>query len=208
WAMAIECYYSDKSKVSRIFPIFFGRRADVFGQVGNLFDEEEYLHLPDVVPTASLDLACRLLQEGGIETRPEMKTMTTKGIITQMKGFLTIFAWNIEPCESITSECVNIIQQVLREILTQRTDTVDIDTSARRSTTAAVAAPNFSSGIPLKRCVEILQEALGVESTVAPTALKEALDSLGDDIIRQQCDGMKSLAEKMQYLCSYMGYTE
>ena len=43
--MAVAFYNSDQSRVSRLFPIFFGKRADVFGKIGNLFKEDEFLLL-------------------------------------------------------------------------------------------------------------------------------------------------------------------
>ena len=219
--MAIECYYSDVSRVSRVFPIFFGRRADVFGEIGNLFREEEFLCLPNVVPVASLQLAARLLREGGIEPRPEFFSLTIKSIIHQMKKFLCIFAWTICPCENVTIESVNVILHVLKQCLANSSKPMKNGTapasapapnpssSTHDQASASLSKGTAGSNMPLKRCVEILQEGLGVESNIAATALTEALESLADDEVTQTCNTMKSLLAKMRYLaCDVLGYSE
>ena len=39
WILSIECYHAKNSRVSRLYPIFFGSRDDFVGPIGNLFAE-------------------------------------------------------------------------------------------------------------------------------------------------------------------------
>ena len=39
WILALECYNSKSSRVSRIYPIFFGQREDMIGEISDLFAE-------------------------------------------------------------------------------------------------------------------------------------------------------------------------
>ena len=83
-------------------------------RIGNLFNHENYLNLPHVIPTASLQLAAELLRENGVEPRPEFFTLTVVDIVHRMKKFLGIFAWNIIDPDKIITESVDQILQVLR----------------------------------------------------------------------------------------------
>ena len=112
--MAMEYYASAAARLSRIFPIFFGSRVDVFGPIGNLFSHHHYTNLPRVKPVASVELAAKLLRENGVEPRPEMFELTVLDIVDSMKRFLCVFAWNIENPANVTSECVNQVLAVVR----------------------------------------------------------------------------------------------
>lgn len=204
--MAVEFYNSDQSRVSRLFPIFFGKRADVFGKIGNLFKEDEFLLLPEVVPTASLELAAKLLRLNGVEPRPEMASMTIARIVNDMKKFLCVFAWNIESPELVISESVDQILQVLRQSLSEVKDSSGHEelnghsSQHRPAVSASATALSTSCSLPLKRCVEILRENLGIETTAMTQVVADSLDALADDDVRARCEEHKSLVAKAQYL--------
>jgi hypothetical protein len=113
--MALECFYSPQSRVRRVYPILFGKRVDAFGKISCLFEDEEYLRLPPVIPRASLDLAARLLRSMGVEPRSEFFELTILSIVQQIKSFLGIVAWSIERHDAVTSECVQRLLEVLRD---------------------------------------------------------------------------------------------
>jgi hypothetical protein len=213
WSMALECYYSPRSRVCRVFPLFFGKRSDAFGKIGCLFHEEEYLCLPHIIPRASLDLAARLLRSMGVEPRPEFFELTISSIVQHMKKFLCIFAWTIEQHDAVTSESVKVLLQVLQQSLDEER-TAHAHASATSpakglSESAAASAGESACSLPLKRCVEILQEGLGVTSSNGPQAVAEALENLGDADVEANCNAHKSLLAKLRYLaCDVLGYTE
>lgn len=222
WISAIECYHSPQSSVSRVFPIFFGKREDAFGKIGNLFLEDEYTNLPDVVPEASIQLATTLLRANGVEPRPQVMSITIKEVITQMKKFLCVFAWNIKSPELITSESSNQLLMVLRNCLAdektilgplshQQLNPPPPDSQLSHADKAHPLDKNHSTPPvpPLRRCIEILQENFGIESSVAPQVVKETLDALADDAITSKCDALQSLVAKAQYLVGdVLGITE
>lgn len=210
----MECYYSDQSRVSRLFPIFFGKRADVFGKIGNMFKEDQYLCLPDVVPTASIHLAMKLLRFHGVEPRLEILSMTIKQIVNEMKKFLCVFAWNIESPDLVTSESLNQILQVLREAIDEggssskgsRVKSI-ADMEAGQSQVAApcasvldTPAAAVGAAISMKRGMEILREELGIETTSMIKVIPEALMILDDPGVTATCNGIKSLPAKVHYL--------
>jgi hypothetical protein len=187
----------------------------VFGKIGNMFKEDQYLCLPDVVPTASIHLAMKLLRLHGVEPRPEILSMTIKQIVNEMKKFLCVFAWNIESPDLVTSECLNQILQVLREAIDEggssskgsRVKSI-ADMEAGQSQVAAPCAPvldtsaaaSVGATMSMKRGMEILREQLGIETTSMTEVIPEALKILDDPGVTATCNGIKSLPAKVHYL--------
>jgi hypothetical protein len=216
--MAMEYYYSPAARLSRVSPIFFGRRADVFGQIGNLFADECYGALPRARPQASLQLAARLLRENGLEPRPEMFSLSVADIVHAMKGFLCTFAWNIENPDFVTAECVDQVLGVVRTVLDSNAVTAaaaasaeaqhkalaDSATATTAATTAAATTDATGGGekkLTLKRCIDILREQLQLEGSGGMGAVVEAaLAALSDDAVTAHCSGLRSLLLKAQYL--------
>jgi hypothetical protein len=191
----------------------------VFGKIGNMFKEDQYLCLPDVVPTASIHLAMELLRLHGVEPRLQILSMTIKQIVNEMKKFLCVFAWNIESPDLVTSESLNQILQVLREAIDEggssskgsRVKSI-ADMEAGQSQVAAPCASVLDtpaaadgaaismSALSLERGVEILREVLGIETTSMIKVIPEALRKLDDPGVTATCNGIKSLPAKVHYL--------
>ena len=187
--MAMEYYASPSSPLSRIFPIFFGPRADVFGRIGNLFNDECYTGLPSVIPEASVNLAAKLLRENGIEPRPLMFEMTASEIVDSMKRFLCVFAWNIENPDFVTAECVNQILTVIRSSVDEKLTLAPVKApvpACPGDVPPAQAIQEKAGGkvLPLKRCIDILREQLAIEVTSMNAVVEEALEALCDDSVR------------------------
>ena len=177
--------------MSRVFPVFFGKREDVSGQIGNLFEEEVFANLPDVVPVASINLAITLLRANGVEPRPEVTTITIKGVINQMKRFLCVFAWNIESPDWVTSESTNQMLQILKSSLDSKTPSF----SAQPANECAQRCT-----LSLQDCVDTLKKFFGIDSSAAPEVIKKSLEYLGDDVVTSKCNEMRPLVFKARYL--------
>ena len=110
WICAIEGYKSDYSRIKYIYPLFFGRRDPVTGEVGSVFDCEEFKQIPDIIPQATLSAAESLLTANKVFSKAPtgFATKTVKSIVTairefkglsvdddKQKNFLTICAENL-----------------------------------------------------------------------------------------------------------------
>jgi len=89
WICAIEGYKSDDSRIKYIYPLFYGRRDPVTGDVGSVFDCEEFKQIPDIIPQATLSAAKSLLIANKIFSRAPtgFATKTVKSIVTAISEF-------------------------------------------------------------------------------------------------------------------------
>ena len=111
WICAIEGYKSEFSRIKYIYPLFSGRRDPVTGNVGSVFDCEEFKQILDIIPEATLSAAESLLRANkvfSIAPKTGFNTKTVKSIVTaisefkglsvdddKQKNFLTICAENL-----------------------------------------------------------------------------------------------------------------
>ena len=177
------------------------------GKIGDLFSEDVYLNLPDVVPVASIQLATTLLRANGVEPRPEVTSFTIKAVIHYMKKFLCVFAWNILSPDRVTSECSTQMLLILQKCLTAEMQALQSDQtfrpqdSLRMSPDVPAREPVRKCTLPLCRCMEILRENFGIGNFTAPKeVIREILDQLADNEIKSKCNDMQSLLEKARYL--------
>jgi hypothetical protein len=89
WICAIEGYKSDYSRIKYIYPLFSGRRDPVTGEVGSIFDCEEFKQIADIIPTATLSAAESLLTANKVfRVAPtEFATKTVKSIVMAISEF-------------------------------------------------------------------------------------------------------------------------
>ena len=89
WICAIEGYKSDHSRIKYIYPLFSGRRDPVTGEVGSIFDCEEFKQIPDIIPQATLSAAESLLTANKVFliTPTGFNTKTVKSIVTAISEF-------------------------------------------------------------------------------------------------------------------------
>ena len=89
WICAIEGYKSDYSRIKYIYPLFFGRRDPVTGEVGSVFDCEEFKQIPDIIPQATLSAAESLLTANKVFSRAPtgFNTKTVKSIVSAISEF-------------------------------------------------------------------------------------------------------------------------
>ena len=213
--MSLECYFSDKSRVCRIFPIFFGSRTDAYGKIDNLFVEREYTSLPDIIPTASLELAGKLLASNGINPRPEFYRMTVSSIVNQMKRFLCVFAWNIDRVDLVTPECTSQVLKMLRVALLEQGNEGDLCSSTSAEGAADSEAPALLGGSTmspskgcigrsLKECVAVLRETLDIDEANPGKVIALSLDLLSsaDESLREECNKLNTVLLKARFLAN------
>lgn len=102
----------------RIVPIFIGTRDEASDVIGNLFDEDIFSLLPDVIPTKSLELASVLLRQNGIEPSPDFASLTIAKVVLKLKGYLGVFAWEKNP-EYLTSAITERIVYCHRKAMSE-----------------------------------------------------------------------------------------
>ena len=87
WICAIEGFNS--SRIKFMYPLFCGRRDPVTGEVGSVFDCEEFKQIPDIIPQATLSAAESLLTANKVfSIAPTgFNTKTVKSIVTAISEF-------------------------------------------------------------------------------------------------------------------------
>ena len=93
WMLALECMRNrNNMRVRGIYPLIFGERnAD--GSVGDLFAEKVIDKLPDVIPTASIEVVRRLLRENGVTISSSLDTRTVRGVVTEISLYKGLEGW-------------------------------------------------------------------------------------------------------------------
>jgi len=64
----------------------FGERKED-GSVGNLFAEGVIGRLPDVIPTATIEVVRVLLKDNGIEIRPSLGSYTVRQVVEDLHSY-------------------------------------------------------------------------------------------------------------------------
>ena len=93
WMLALECMLDPiHSKVRGIYPLMFGER-NFDGSLGDLFSEGVIDRLPDVVPTASIEVAQRLLEENGFTVSTSLATQTVREVVKEISKYIGLKGW-------------------------------------------------------------------------------------------------------------------
>ena len=200
----MEYYANPSVKLSRIFPVFFGKRTDVFGQIGDLFKDPVYTSLPSVRPEASLQLAARLLRENGLEPRPEMFRLTAKDIVERMKKYLCVFAWTLPRPDLVTEECVAQMLRVVEAALAEGGAAPAPSDHSIAQTTPTGGSGEAPGGLKFMDCISLIRENLCIDARAPPAVVQEALSMLADPALTQRCAG-RPLAEQAEAIVLTLG---
>jgi hypothetical protein len=87
WICAIEGF--NYSRIKFIYPLFCGKRDPVTGEVGSVFNCEEFKYIPDIIPQATLSVAESLLTKNKVfrEAPPGFAVKTVKAIVMAIREF-------------------------------------------------------------------------------------------------------------------------
>ena len=117
WMLALECMQDpNRSKVRGIYPLMFGERnAD--GSVGDLFYEGALDRLPEIIPTASIEVVRRLLEENGVMVSFRLATLTVRCVVRDISIYMGLKGWEHphEFTSTVTAYIVNRLEYSLQE---------------------------------------------------------------------------------------------
>ena len=112
WICAIEGF--NYSRIKFIYPLFCGRRDPVTGEVGSVFDCEEFKQIPDIIPQATLEVAAKLLIENKVfRVAPTgFATKTVKSIVTAISEFIRLSV-DDDKQKNFLKTCANNLIKIL-----------------------------------------------------------------------------------------------
>ena len=119
WILALACMQDPThSKMRGIYPLIFGVRKDD-GIVGDIFAEEVIDSLPDIVPTASIEVVCRLLAEEGIDVSSSLSSLTVRSVVQNIVGYNGLLCWEVPAntyCQRATVEIVETLTSLRNKL--------------------------------------------------------------------------------------------
>ena len=96
--------------------MFGKRKAD--GSVGDLFAEKIIDRLPEIIPTASIEVARSLLEENGVTVSSTLATCTVRGVVKEMSKFKGLEGWKFSDRLVLTASTsvVNLLEDYLNKV--------------------------------------------------------------------------------------------
>ena len=117
WMLALECMQDPiHAKMRGIYPLMFGERKKD-GSVGNLFYEGVFDRLPEIIPTASIEVVRRLLEENGVMVSFRLATLTVRCVVRDISIYMGLKGWEHphEFTSTVTAYIVNRLEYSLQE---------------------------------------------------------------------------------------------
>ena len=91
--LALECMQDPiRSKMRGIYPLMFGRR-NANGSLGDLFTEKIIERLPEIIPTASIEVAQRLLKENDVNVSSSLASRTLREAVKEISKYVGLKGW-------------------------------------------------------------------------------------------------------------------
>jgi hypothetical protein len=117
WICAIEGF--NYSRIKFIYPLFCGRRDPVTGDVGSVFDCEEFKQIPDFIPQATLEVAAKLLKENKVfRVAPTgFATKTVKSIVTAISSEFIRLSVDDDKQKNFLKTCASNLIKILHNHL-------------------------------------------------------------------------------------------
>ena len=109
--LALECIQDPThAKVRGIYPLLFGlRKPD--GSLGDLFDEGTIESLPDVIPTVSIEVVRKILEDLGIKASSALSNRTVRNVVNDVSKHVGLKAWEY-PKGFIRAASENIVKTI------------------------------------------------------------------------------------------------
>jgi GTPase SAR1 family protein len=234
WVMALECFHSSSSRVTRVLPLLFGKRDSNTGAIGDLYREGILDQLPDVKPEETLRTAVRLLRANGVEPRPEITTYTVRGILDQLRVILGYCTWTAPDPAMVVAESAEKVVGSLQEVLEEAPKVRPVggmksgpsaesgDMRARGPCAGDCSEPLTASppkhprpvdgeaGTPTKRTAKVVVDDIRLQLGLAsdlPMAqvLEEALRTLADAGLAEECKLLGLVAKAEKILAAIVG---
>ena len=113
WMLALECMEDQEhSKMRGIYPLIFGERKED-GSVGNLLDEGVIDRLPEIIPTASIEIVRRLLLAEGVCVSSSLHNLTVRLVVQKIIGFNGMLCWEVPANTYSQSATVQILYTLI-----------------------------------------------------------------------------------------------
>lgn len=228
WLMALECFNSPQSRVSKILPIIFGDRDSTDDQkILSFFAADScYQRIPSVVPTASIQRAKQFLQSNGLTPSANFDEYTVETIVTELSKFLSFLTWHAKSQNKVALEGVHRVMNVLRsceeaikEPLPHRSQVSQQQEEQKKkkhsiSNAAVVSSVSVSSSIEKEKIRSLfdiaadLKAEMGMEDNADMSVgevVEAALTGLLHPAKRAECDQLKSLKQKVHYVAEQVG---
>jgi hypothetical protein len=232
WFMALECFHSPASRVTRVLPVLFGQRDSASDAIGDLYRDGVLDSLPDTHPAESIRCSIALLHANGVSPRHEASFYTVRGILAELKAILGYCAWTAQDPSYVVAEAAERVVTSLQEVLEEGPK---VPSAAHHSPPRMMAGPSGESGdillrgpgagdggaaaqspagfaavSPAKRTVkdivEEIRQQLGLGAELKmPQVLESALDTLGDDALVEECKGLSLLSKAEKILTVVVG---
>jgi len=115
WMMALGCVSdTTHSKMRRIYPLMFGERNED-GSVGDLFAEGVLDNLPEIVPSASIDVVRELLLRNSMSLSSSSYTRTVREVVKSVCKYIGEKGWEASS-KMITRKASTKIRTDLEEL--------------------------------------------------------------------------------------------
>jgi len=234
WFMALECFHSADSRVTRVLPVLFGSRDGSSDAIGNLFAEGVIESLPELFPKESIRTALALLEANGVTPRFGVSTYTVRSIVSELKAILGFCAWTAPDPSCVVAHSATRIFESLQEVLEEGPKkvqqrqmkagpqdesedmlmrpprgygAVNEETSTKQSSNASPHSGNIS---PTKRTVRDvmndIKDQLGLAADVSMNQVfQQALEFIGDEALTEACKKLGGLAKAEKILSALLG---
>jgi hypothetical protein len=185
WFMALECFHSPASRVTRVLPVLFGQRDSASDAIGDLYREGVLDSLPDTHPAESIRCSVALLHANGVSPRHEASFYTVRGILAEVKVILGYCAWTAQDPSYVVAEAAERVVTSLQEVLEEDPKVLS---AAHHSPPRMTAGPSGESGDILLRGPGAGEQGAAAQSPAGVASVspaKHTLKSMGDEIREQ-----------------------
>jgi hypothetical protein len=217
-----------------VLPVLFGQRDSGSDAIGDLYREGVLDKLPDINPAESIRCSMALLHANGVSARHDASFYTVRGILAELKAILGYCAWTAQDPSYVVAEAAERVVTSLQEVLEEGPKVPAASAAhAHQSPPRMKAGPSDESGdllvrgpgpgdgaislqnaaaspSPTKRTVkdivEEIRQQLGLGAELKmPQVLEQALDTLGDDALVEECKGLSLLSKAEKILNVVVG---
>jgi GTPase SAR1 family protein len=199
------------TRLMKFMPIFFGTRTDE-NSTKDFFQEDIVSKLPNILPTACLELSKKLLSKAGITMSSEMENATLKDIVGEVTKYLFLCGWKSNSFHQLTIQAANEIAMHVNECLKEQQSlqaSKDSPSDDRLSQQPLLSpVPNGNEAV--HRCLslielkELIRKALGIETGNVQDVLKEALLNLSGEE-QEECNAIKVSKDKAHRIAELLG---
>ena len=213
WILALHFIEDPKCRLKRIFPIAFGARAGE-GEamtIGDLFKDGLLKALPEVVPTATIELARKYLRELQVKEMDDLSTLTVQKVVRRMMVYQLLPTWESKyPVKDLAKEVSMRIEKVLRAVYSEEASkasssaakSAEVQAAPPASVEIAAAPSPVKSEKTLVMLINDIKEQLGIDGGGPAAVLNQAYEMViaDDEAKKQKYNQIQKMTEKALYI--------